>query len=107
MPAWSDRSQARLRALICCGGSISIFAIAPRARNPRLRIALRPVRPPEPDGRGRGGGVTARAPYGSGAFFAACRICGRMSSIPCGEIRRASKPGASGSGMLSFSINST
>ena len=39
--------------------------------------------------------------------LAACNICGRIFSIAWGEICRASKPGASGSGMLSFLINST
>jgi hypothetical protein len=49
--------------------------------------------------------LTERLPTGGAASV--CSICGRIFSIACGEICRASKPGASGSAMLSRSINST
>ena len=51
--------------------------------------------------------VSADPDYATGGAASVCSICGRIFSIACGEICRASKPGASGSAMLSRSINST
>jgi [ribosomal protein S5]-alanine N-acetyltransferase len=53
------------------------------------------------------GYVLADPDYATGGTISVCSICGSIFSIACGEICRASKPGASGSAMLSCSINST
>ena len=53
------------------------------------------------------GCVLADPDYATGGTISVCSICGSIFSIACGEICRASKPGASGSAMLSCSINST